>query len=523
MDDQMKHKLLPQGRRLRRTRMHTFHTILIMALLGYLAFVFIAESFNPFKIPKNRTRRGRYRVGLLIGGLLAISSIAAWIYPAGNLASSVRTSLSASILMVGAVILCLGVMTLYRWLEFRRGMHNEQQMPKEAEQAALLTTDLNDNTDSSTKNDSESSQVAGAAFAVQGLSSKNNPESADVLPAAIDSVEHEEADQIELILKGGQTAEENNVEFIPNTEKSPDSSVTDITESNTNKKHGQAENDADDQFPIELNAANQSRFTETKDAEGKAADNPELSNSVIADDLFEKLNSSTAKQTDGTTLQAAGKDAADVIVLSTDYQPVDEEMEWPDISDEDNVENAADINHLQSSMKTMSVRTEKIQDSVHRVVALSSKESYFRTCLEVERADHANAQQKQVVLHKTELYRHRKDLESEVLMRTDLQTSADQRLLELKQAQARVRELEVTLEERQRVFTDQMESLEKTRSMARDAAQLARRAAVAQQKARTRALQERAARERLEVSAKKAVDIARNAINKLAEEERRHR
>ena len=87
----------------------------------------------------------------------------------------------------------------------------------------------------------------------------------------------------------------------------------------------------------------------------------------------------------------------------------------------------------------------------------------------------------------------------------------------------RVRELEIALEERQSVFTDQMTSLRKTKAMARDAANLARRAAIAQHKARTEALQERAARERVELSAKKAVDIARNAISRLAEEEKRNR
>jgi len=63
--------------------------------------------------------------------------------------------------------------------------------------------------------------------------------------------------------------------------------------------------------------------------------------------------------------------------------------------------------------------------------------------------------------------------------------------------------------------------VERSRKMARSAALLARKAAVAQQEIRSVAKREQTARLKSEESTRKAVNIARNAINALAEEERK--
>ncbi len=489
--------------------MHAIQTVLIMALLGYLAFIFVAGSFNPFKFPKAAHNRGRYRVGLLIGGLLAASSITAWVQPSNTLISSISSSLNLSILLIGAVVICLCIATLYRWIEVRRRDRSE----REHQLAAPTETALPDARHAtSSANLFADTTLPSSDDAAGTLVPVSDTQDVTVTPAAVNDLSaHQEENTLNVI--NAESSHETIDTALPvSTDAFESPSSFDRT---ANKKQEGSRSG----HLIELNAANQSRFAETT---VRHSEDSNSSTSVIADDLFEKLSTSV-DQSNESTNHNSHTESANVILFSKGANPIDEDVEWPDLTDQEGVENASDLKHLQAAMKTMTVRTEKVQDSVHRVVALSSKESYFRTRLEVERANQSNAQQKQMVLYKTELNRHRKDLESEVLMRTDLQTSADQRMQELKQAQARVRELEVTLEERQRVFADQMDSLEKTRSMARDAAQLARRAAVAQQKARTRALQERAARERLEISAKKAVDIARNAINKLAEEERRQR
>ena len=143
--------------------------------------------------------------------------------------------------------------------------------------------------------------------------------------------------------------------------------------------------------------------------------------------------------------------------------------------------------------------------------------------MEQAQVDFEQAQREQLNNQHLEIQRSDKSREAEIQSRIEVEQNLSDKLFQLRQAEMRVRELEIALEERQSVFTDQMTSLRKTKAMARDAANLARRAAIAQHKARTEALQERAARERVELSAKKAVDIARNAISRLAEEEKRNR
>lgn len=76
-------------------------------------------------------------------------------------------------------------------------------------------------------------------------------------------------------------------------------------------------------------------------------------------------------------------------------------------------------------------------------------------------------------------------------------------------------------DERKRLSSMQVE-VERSRKMARTAAQLARRAAVAQQETKDLAKREQLARMKSQESTRKAVTIARNAISALAAEERKH-
>lgn len=75
-------------------------------------------------------------------------------------------------------------------------------------------------------------------------------------------------------------------------------------------------------------------------------------------------------------------------------------------------------------------------------------------------------------------------------------------------------------DERQRMALLQLE-VERSRKMARTAANLARRAAIAQQETRDFAKREQTARLKSQESTRKAVSIARNAISALAAEERK--
>lgn len=88
---------------------------------------------------------------------------------------------------------------------------------------------------------------------------------------------------------------------------------------------------------------------------------------------------------------------------------------------------------------------------------------------------------------------------------------------------AKLQQVQITRllqQERERLHTLESE-VARSRKMARSAAQLARRAAVAQQEVKVLAHREKRARLKSQESTRKAVDIARNAISALAAEERR--
>ena len=199
-------------------------------------------------------------------------------------------------------------------------------------------------------------------------------------------------------------------------------------------------------------------------------------------------------------------------------EPIEEVPELP--------ADTSEIDQLAHAMNSVSGEAVKLQQSVTRINKLHEQEQYYRTQLNGARLAYEKAQEAQFEAHAHDLEKEikagEKKLHAEQSDRANLEVNLDDKRRELLQAEMRVTELESELRARQQVFHDQVASLEKTKEMARNAAHLARRAAVMQQRARTAALQERAKRERLEVSAKKAVDIARNAISKLAEEERKN-
>ncbi len=115
---------------------------------------------------------------------------------------------------------------------------------------------------------------------------------------------------------------------------------------------------------------------------------------------------------------------------------------------------------------------------------------------------------------------------NELLSREDEARRAAESVIEAQRALiVRAKQQQIAVDnllqqERQRLTLLQ-EEVERSRKMARTAAHLARKAAVAQQEIRNLAKREQTARLKSQESTRKAVDIARNAISALAEEERK--
>ena len=78
----------------------------IMAIIGYMAFVFIAESFNPFFISRRRRKRVLHAVGIMVAAMIASSPLVLHIWPKTNL----REQLSLILLVLLASLACLIVL-----------------------------------------------------------------------------------------------------------------------------------------------------------------------------------------------------------------------------------------------------------------------------------------------------------------------------------------------------------------------------------------------------------------------------
>ncbi len=127
-----------------------------------------------------------------------------------------------------------------------------------------------------------------------------------------------------------------------------------------------------------------------------------------------------------------------------------------------------------------------------------------------------NAEQHTVALEQTSVLL---TCEDEARQAAESVINAQKAMLErAKQQQA---EVDALLAQERKHLKLLKSEVERSRKMARTAALLARKAAVAQQEIRNVAKREQTARLKSEESTRKAVNIARNAINALAEEERK--
>ena len=78
----------------------------IMAIIGYMAFVFTAESFNPFFIPRLRRKRILHAVGITVAAMIASSPLVLQIWPKTGL----REQLSLILLVLLVSLACLIVL-----------------------------------------------------------------------------------------------------------------------------------------------------------------------------------------------------------------------------------------------------------------------------------------------------------------------------------------------------------------------------------------------------------------------------
>ena len=517
--------------------MNTILTILIMCAIGYLAFIFFAETARLRLRPTSQRLRLRQSRGQWIGGLIALSSITAFFID-GSLVDKLKPALlvAAAASLVVAVIFNFTPSGIAEWFRNRKeklmygDLHNDRNTAGTTNAPAIAKAPNIDLTEPATDN-----------IAAQQINVNNNDK--------LDQAEHPLADMDKPVMQHDVVIEAEHVLVDQANHDAIDPDIATVFPT-----PGFVSNDRPQ-------AANSGSF------ESRVVADPD---EIIVDDFFEKVDARETADTAFTTLPPEADEFEHPIELPDDtaqeFESVAEvdtlaevdyvtetvaedvipesvlptiETEKPDYLEEQVVESvdldaipepgpdATEIDHLAFAMQSVNGDAIKLQQSVVQMNELHEREQYYRTQLHGARLAYEKAQEAQFEAQahdmNSELERGVKKLQAERSNRVNLEHNLADKRRALMQAELRVSELEADRKARQQVFHDQMESLEKTKEMARNAAQLARRAAIMQQRARTTALKERAKRERLEVSAKKAVDIARNAISKLAEEERKNR
>lgn len=548
--------------------MNTLLTVLIMCVIGFFAFIFFAETTRLKVRPTSQRLRSKHSMGRWVGALVALSSVAAF-FVDGSLVEKLKPSLLLAAFAATAVALVFNFTP--KGIAGRLREKREKLMYGDLHPAARSQSELQ-----TTQHHSR------AALSGQTGGSDANIGTADAGNAAISSARHGNATTAkdgghDSDLHAAETTEVSNQKITQDrSESTNDAShpLSDVVLDNSTQ-HQSVE-------PINKNVlVDQERHEETgkPDIAGifpgtgfVHTDQPAAANSgsfknvitadpdeIVVDDFFEEVGDQDsitdfspqpvdepkvdqdALSTHGypedaqvDTLQPAletsvtdtvtmGESEADSLVLHEEHIARSGESDTLHEPGPD----ATEIDQLAYSMQTVNDEAAKLQQSVLQMHELTEHEQYLRTELNGARLAFEKAQEAQFESETTDLKNElkfgEKKLQTEQSNRLRLEQSLEDKRHALIQVELRVSELEGELKARQQVFHDQMESLKKTREMARNAALLARRAATMQQRAQTTALQERAARERLEVSAKKAVNIARNAISKLAEEERKNR
>lgn len=537
--------------------MSTFLAITIMCLLGYIGFMFVGESMNPMKRSQVSALRRRHTHGLMVGAMIALASLAAFFVP-GSVLDKLKVALP-----VAAVLLAV-----YLTYTLIKNLLRRKREASSYNSTSHQASKQDDNNKSETTQPAmavaaTTAAVGGAmAFGKTETAESAKDETNDVNVANTASTSETEAehplDQMKLSLDTNQQSTKNDLVDQAHTAHPLEGGSPELADA---LRATQTVN------PGKPDAANSHQFSASQ-----SVDHDE----IVVDDLFEPsvlavdsdnedkgaTAEASAEQTLDTTDLTLGEagangldiDTSDTVDMNDVYTaPIEETFiheEFEAVDEPEETENtlkqeaysetdaldsfapaepyvpvtgAQEYDQLTNAVEYVSAEAEHIEGAVGKINELHQQEQYFRTELNGARLALEKAREAELEARTHEVKIGKRQLQEEKSRRLGLENNLEERRQALYEAENRVRELEEELFERRRVFHDQMESLTKTKAMARNAALLARKAAVAQQSARTEALKERAARERLEVSAKRAVDIARNAISKLAEEERKNR
>lgn len=471
--------------------MPTLALYLTMSLAGFAIFVFVSESFNPFRRSFHSVfLRRRHWIGIVGGLAVALSPVALYLRPAASLHDKILVVLATAFFTLLLILLFVTLLYLIRSgkdeLENRKNPSKKntrkpQRLDTRNVKASTPASQQSDNSQIKPGNDSLQQRIASP------LALDNNK------PAT-------RGDTMQV-----PTVKDNHIDL---------------------DKHIQ-NTDPNDELRAELEEAE----IEMRQGAAFRRQNQDSADSVVeAQPILEpRTSEDQSKVMDQSfTLEDSIEEAVIVDIEKGENEKVanQDSIDFKTEEKQDHTEdtlplkaplrsNTRDSGTLTSAVKTLSDEVYSAEAALQQMSSFLDEEATHRSkqnrLLEqtiAERSKTISQQQTQIV-DDAEIAKASDDLMSE-------QTR------EINRARTYSEKLEALLVANQERLEAQRKDLDKSRAMARNAAILARQAAVAHHKAKAIADQEKQVRHRVEQKAKKAVQIAENAISALAREEQRN-
>jgi len=448
-----------------------------MILAGYAVFVFVAESFNPLRTRRTDTLKKRHIIGVITGLIIACSPLVLYFQPANLLQEKLIHSLVAA--SIGIVLLLI-VTSIGTMLSAFSSGSSDTGKTSSAEILAARG------------NHPHTEIPANRTQAQDSVSGTNTQKSTTTAP---DAVTRETRSSIE---------KDHDSDFQPKDTRAQDPQYSSHTQSVTTGENMMANK------------------IKTKDPMAQAR-HDELRNNNDA--LHAALDEAEAEMRQANNVKV--KSSSQISDLKEAKPILD-----PTADDDDAI--------LASASPTMDAGTSKptlnktrpegsLLDSVKQL-----KEELTGTGMVLNKVNEMLAQEQEEKKKYNGLLQTRistfGDLidEQKSKLATEAKTVNEAHELigeqrqEIERARAYGEKLQKIIVQHRAKLNDNEKELDKSRAMASKAAVLARQAAVAHQKAKSVADQERQVRMEVESKAHKAVRLAENAISALAKEEQKN-
>ena len=466
--------------------MENLQIYLIMALLGYAAFVFIAESFNPFSKNRLTRRHGpdlrfRHWIGVLSGLIIGLSAIATRVFPASTLVDQLKVCIIAALVVLLPFLLLVG---LIRFVSRR-----DDDFVDRGKASVTAETDHSDlHIDPNADADQLAPQNPDLAILNQQQEQleQQQIEAEAMRLAALESQEQDD-----------HLAEERRIEALRAQEKQR------LHEQWEEKQA--IERQKQEQEKLEQARLQQERLEREQRMEQERLEQQRLEQEQLTKQEQE-LQSSRSASVDTAATEMIDADQALIATTEAQRRETADTVSTADAPHAGGTPTpellntvAGEITVLQDGLTALRSRADTNEKQVSRLADLSDEQIRCQRQIDTSRDELEKVRHMQVESKEREV--------------SALKTQQDKR-------ENTIASMQRVIELQKKQITIAANNSERQQNLARQAANVARQAAQQRQQAQRRAEQEKVARQKMEQSAKRAVVIARDAVTKLAIQER---